>query len=198
MEAFRDTLLACQLSDLGFRGSKFTWSNKRGSEDFVQERLDRALATEGWCEQFPAVEVNVLETRRSDHKPLWIRILPHQGSRGRPYSFKFEACWNLDPECASIVKSVWEGIEEGGAQAAAEQKLNKCRSTLSSWSSQKFGNVGRKIRTLSKKLEQLQRCEDSDNQENIKAVQMEIRAAAGHGRHQVEAESKASMAATWG
>jgi len=76
MEQFRNTLLECQLSDLEFRGLKFTWSNKRGTEEFVKERLDRTLATVGWCEKFPFVEVHVLTARCSDHKPLWIQMLP--------------------------------------------------------------------------------------------------------------------------
>jgi hypothetical protein len=57
MESFRSTLAACNLGDLGYRVSKFTWCNQRNSEEFIQESLDRALATTSWCSQFPNMEV---------------------------------------------------------------------------------------------------------------------------------------------
>jgi hypothetical protein len=47
MESFRSTLAACNLGDLRYSVSKFTWSNRRNSEEFIKERLDRALATTG-------------------------------------------------------------------------------------------------------------------------------------------------------
>lgn len=40
MECFWTTLGDCNLGDLGFQGSKYTWSNKRDSVAFVKERLD--------------------------------------------------------------------------------------------------------------------------------------------------------------
>jgi hypothetical protein len=40
MAKFWETLIRCDLSDLGYRGSKFTWSNKQESGIFVKERLD--------------------------------------------------------------------------------------------------------------------------------------------------------------
>jgi hypothetical protein len=43
-------LAECSLGDLGFKGSKFTWANKRDPSNFIKERLDQALATDGWCE----------------------------------------------------------------------------------------------------------------------------------------------------
>jgi hypothetical protein len=40
MERFRSTLVDCNLGDLGYCGSKYTWSNKQDSGAFVKERLD--------------------------------------------------------------------------------------------------------------------------------------------------------------
>ena len=44
MEQFRGCLEECQLSDLGFIGSKYTWTNAREDGDFTKVWLDRVLA----------------------------------------------------------------------------------------------------------------------------------------------------------
>jgi hypothetical protein len=69
MASFNAALETCQLRDLGFKGSNFTWRNKRELTSFIKERLDRALATEGWCNDFPEPVVVILPTRTSDHNP---------------------------------------------------------------------------------------------------------------------------------
>jgi hypothetical protein len=92
MGYFHFALVDCSLGDLGFKGSKFTWCNKRESEAFIKERLDRALANPGWCSRFPKVDVQVLLVCTSDHKPLWVRLTIPSGAGRRRASFKFEAC----------------------------------------------------------------------------------------------------------
>jgi hypothetical protein len=44
MIAFRDTLMVCELKDIGFRGIPFTYDNKRRGQANVKVRLDRAVA----------------------------------------------------------------------------------------------------------------------------------------------------------
>lgn len=43
MERFKEALYDCELTDLGYKGSKYTWSNKREGGEFTKERLDRVL-----------------------------------------------------------------------------------------------------------------------------------------------------------
>jgi hypothetical protein len=83
----------------------------------VKERLDRALATEGWCSRFPEVVVNVLPTRSSDHKPLWIQFLPNSYYTRTPKLFRSEVGWSLDEECLEIVKLAWR-MRGGGSSSA--------------------------------------------------------------------------------
>ena len=70
MMEFRDTLLNCNLHDLGFVGPKFMWNNMRKGGNFINERLDRVLANENWQAIFPFYEVQVLASRSLDHAPL--------------------------------------------------------------------------------------------------------------------------------
>lgn len=103
----------------------------------------------------------MLASRSSDHKPLGIRLYPDLYQRRPSKSFKFEACWNKDEECSTIIKSAWEGRLEKSVHEGVLEKLQKCKQALSSWSSVKFGSIGKSIKTLSNKLEQLQKREDS-------------------------------------
>jgi hypothetical protein len=71
MEAFREALEDCQLSDLGFIGSKFTWYNNREDEYFTKAWLDRVVTNPDWCEKFGETYVFVLAARSSDHCPFF-------------------------------------------------------------------------------------------------------------------------------
>jgi endonuclease/exonuclease/phosphatase family metal-dependent hydrolase len=70
MELFRTALEQCNLSDLGYKGSRFTWTNCQPDGNFVKVRLDRAVANSQWCCMFEGASVQVLAARSSDHKPL--------------------------------------------------------------------------------------------------------------------------------
>lgn len=72
MEALWTVQEDCGLGDLGFPGSRFTWSNKRHDCSFTHERLDRAYSNRGWSGLFKEVSVQVLAARSSDHNPLLV------------------------------------------------------------------------------------------------------------------------------
>lgn len=50
---FRDSMKACNLIYLGFKGNPFTWVRMIGGKRFMQTRLDRALSNEDWRLLFP-------------------------------------------------------------------------------------------------------------------------------------------------
>ncbi|CAM8972072.1 unnamed protein product [Rhodiola kirilowii] len=57
----------------GFRGSTFTFSNKRKGIFETKARLDRALANQDWRNLFPAAEVIYEISGMSDHSPIVIK-----------------------------------------------------------------------------------------------------------------------------
>ncbi|XP_075483551.1 uncharacterized protein LOC142523704 [Primulina tabacum] len=61
MTAFSDTINGCLLSDLNFKGDKFTWCSKRHNGDNIFERLDRFLGNAEWQMLFPLAEVTHLD-----------------------------------------------------------------------------------------------------------------------------------------
>jgi hypothetical protein len=59
MEAFKETLAICELSNLGASGPFYTWHNGREGDDITQERLDRVVVSPDWCEMFQGAKVVV-------------------------------------------------------------------------------------------------------------------------------------------
>jgi hypothetical protein len=58
-------------------------------------------------------------------------------------SFKFGACWNIDVECAEVIKSVWSSdVGESNAISETRVKLERCKQALTEWSASKFGSIG--------------------------------------------------------
>ncbi|XP_031110741.1 uncharacterized protein LOC116014921 [Ipomoea triloba] len=52
IDGFNAALNDCNLLDMGMRGNQFTWERGRGTEAWVEERLDRAVASIEWAEIF--------------------------------------------------------------------------------------------------------------------------------------------------
>lgn len=170
MGVFRRMLNACNLGDLGFRGSKFTWSNKQSSSGFIKACLDRAMTNTEWCDLYPDASVEVLAARTSDHRPILIRFSSSSIRRG-PSTFKYEASWGLDEQCKAVVEAAW-GRDIAGTTAAASTKVKlvHCQQALSSWSSAKYGNAKREIKRLTGRLEAMQRQESPENQTEIRQM----------------------------
>jgi hypothetical protein len=142
------------LGDMGFHGSKYTWSNKRDSDEFINERLDRAVATSRWCEKFPNAVVEVLPVSNSDHKPLLLTFDAEYRMPSR--LLRYEAKWNLDEECYSVIQQSWNEGEIGRDQMGVVlQNLVRCKASLNAWSRLKFGGTTRTINSQSKRLERL-------------------------------------------
>jgi hypothetical protein len=104
MLAFHRTLEDCQLLDLGFRGSKYTWCNEHSGREYNKERLDRAVAYHGCSSFFNVVEVQVLARHRSDHSPLLVSYAKTEDVAWRRCkSFRFESSWTRHKEQSAIL-----------------------------------------------------------------------------------------------
>lgn len=66
---FKDYLDNCGMLDLGFKGCKYTWTNKRykHKNSLILERLDRCVANTSWINQYPEASVSHLPRTKSDH-----------------------------------------------------------------------------------------------------------------------------------
>ena len=57
MELFRSTLEKCNLSDLGYSGAKFTWTNCQSDGNFTKVWFDCVVANTQWCNLFQEASV---------------------------------------------------------------------------------------------------------------------------------------------
>ncbi|KAL5760949.1 hypothetical protein ACOSQ2_019787 [Xanthoceras sorbifolium] len=71
---FRDWINVNCLVDLGFVGQKFTWMTKRGVNDDIWCRLNRAVCSIDWRMMFPEGFVRHLPRINSDHCPIVLNL----------------------------------------------------------------------------------------------------------------------------
>ncbi|KAK3222272.1 hypothetical protein Dsin_009297 [Dipteronia sinensis] len=155
MEAFREVINDCDLDDLGYSGPAFTWCNKRGDGEMVQERLDRGLCNYQWKEIFKDTTVSHLEFWKSDHRPILIDINPMNnqcapvvGNRRR---FHFEESLADSKDCVALIGSLWGKGGSASDMHGVVGDIKKCYVQLGRWNSRCGKELRRNI--LSKQQE---------------------------------------------
>nr|POE99313.1 hypothetical protein CFP56_48105 [Quercus suber] len=109
MRAFWEVINKCQLRDLGYIGSDYTWSRKLWSRGWVRKRLDRALVSLSWVGAFPAARLFYAATSVSDHCILVLKETSYQRKRRHgPKVWSFESMWLEDARCEMVVQGAWD------------------------------------------------------------------------------------------
>nr|XP_009595999.1 uncharacterized protein LOC104091923 [Nicotiana tomentosiformis] len=142
----------CGLTDLGFYGPRYTWSNGSGICSIVWKRLDRGLVNDNWLSIFPATTITHLASTGSDHSPLLMEINVRQDSIKK--YFRFLNCWVKNKSFMPLVQEVWNGPINGSAMWIFHQKLKALSSALSKWSRQKYGDIFQKPKEFEQKVKE--------------------------------------------
>ncbi|KAL0399929.1 UNVERIFIED_CONTAM: hypothetical protein Sradi_2336200 [Sesamum radiatum] len=106
---FRECLRDCDMTDIGYKGDIFTWSNHRETPHTVRARLDRACCSPKWTCLFPFDKVMHEAVACSDHALLCINLSQNsikQPNRKRR-QFRFEVAWTSSLECADVDHHTW-------------------------------------------------------------------------------------------
>ncbi|XP_019234736.1 PREDICTED: uncharacterized protein LOC109215176 [Nicotiana attenuata] len=143
---FRHCVNTCNLIDLGFKGSIFTWWNGRAEDDCIFKRLDRCLANLEFQQMFPTIEVNHLSKTGSDHSPMLLTC----SSDAIPIkkAFRFLNFWIKHPNFKNMVKDNWRVDFVGDPFYIFNQKLKRLKKALSAWSRNTYGDIFQKIASL--------------------------------------------------
>uniref|UniRef100_A0A2N9J2G5 Zinc knuckle CX2CX4HX4C domain-containing protein n=1 Tax=Fagus sylvatica TaxID=28930 RepID=A0A2N9J2G5_FAGSY len=152
MQGFRDAMDECDLIDLGYRGSPFTWCNNRDPPATTWVRLDRGLATLSWVQKFPAASVEHLDVINSDHKCLLLTREPRGTQCFQRKPFRFKEVWTSDEGCENTIQAAWGSAIPGSAMFKVAEKLKTCKKHLGDWSRRSFGSVTRQLREKKQEL----------------------------------------------
>lgn len=90
-DTFNDLIQTAGLMDLGFIGYTFIWNNRRQDANFIEQRLDRALANDRWNIQFPNSTLRHPGPLTSDHLP--ISLSTHNTWNDGATPFKYFGEW---------------------------------------------------------------------------------------------------------
>ncbi|XP_019190530.1 PREDICTED: uncharacterized protein LOC109184989 [Ipomoea nil] len=105
IRGFGEAVEECGLMQLPMRGHQFTWEKSCGTENWIEERLDKVLATSSWCGANEGAGVENIMTRTSDHSALFLNVNAMNMQRDRRRrGFRFEMAWLVDEGYASARK----------------------------------------------------------------------------------------------
>ncbi|XP_015385121.1 uncharacterized protein LOC107176741 [Citrus sinensis] len=136
-------------------GYQYTWERSRGTVDWVEERLDRALASSAWISLFPKARVLSLEAMCSDHLPIFLDPFP-QTHYPRLKRFRFEKVWLREQDCVEVVTKSWELT----AWLSIQSKLSFCGSELMRWGSHLACDFIKWLAPCKQKMGSLRGCRD--------------------------------------
>jgi hypothetical protein len=151
MQQFRDALTHCNLTDLGFLGDVFTWRRGR-----IRERLDRAVANQGWRDLFPLAAVINEDFWKSDHRPLSVDSEYFDGAHIRAAGGKrmFEAKWLMEDSFDDIVGKAWEDTQ-GAQNLGFAQRMGAVHAALHVWDRRVLGEPKRRLKDLQEELNEV-------------------------------------------
>ncbi|XP_062086986.1 uncharacterized protein LOC133793707 [Humulus lupulus] len=141
INGFNQPLTDCGLIDLDLTGYPYTWERGRGSSEWIEVRLDRALVSQSWFNLFLYAKLFNLDFSTSNHCPILLEFnfAPVTHSLKK---FKFENAWLREPMCTQIIRDSWEVCREGNIQ----EKIRYCGMALMDWGKDYTGNFAGRIK----------------------------------------------------
>ncbi|XP_019248338.1 PREDICTED: uncharacterized protein LOC109227594 [Nicotiana attenuata] len=176
VDDFRHCINTCNLTDLGFKGSIFTWWNGRSEDDCIFKRLDRCLGNMELQQTFPGFEITHLSKIGSDHCPMLLKCDIETPPIKK--SFKFLNFWTKNDTFKDVVKENWNADFSANPFVLFNHKLKKLKKVFSTWSRSTFGDIFQKIASLEEVVlvheRQFEAYPTQQNRERLQKVQAEM------------------------
>ncbi|XP_071678431.1 uncharacterized protein [Lolium perenne] len=172
IQAFRETVDVCQLMDLGYTGTPWTFEKKVAGGSYCRVHLDRALATSSRCERYPLAALQHLTAVASDHSAILLRFEPILEPPLQAKLFRYEAMWETHQDFKPLMDREWR-LDTCTSMHGLERKLKGLSQSLSDWGRDTFGSVCRELRDLRRQLTHLRLAPDraSPSYQELKVVE---------------------------
>lgn len=150
-EAFVGVLANCNILDLDFFGSKFTWHGHCRGGRRVFRQLDRGVCDVQWRMRLPEASVEHLFRCHSDHNPILLHCC-HMVSPPAERPYRFQAAWCTHSAYPPLVKFAWQRD-----LGSISQALQNVQNDSISFNKHLFGNIIQRKRKLEARLRGIQR-----------------------------------------
>lgn len=134
LNQFTDCTNYCNLVDLGYKGSKYTWTNERHYVDHILERLDRLFANYDWLTLFPESTIRYLNRTHSDHTQLLLTL--HTPKIAKSHTFRFETIWTSHTDFINVLRDSWHP-----SPSPLPEAINHFQNNVQFWNRPFFGNI---------------------------------------------------------
>ncbi|XP_019151915.1 PREDICTED: uncharacterized protein LOC109148635 [Ipomoea nil] len=132
---------------MAMRGYQFTWEKSKGTNNWIEERLDKVLATASWGDVNPHAE------RRRGHR-----------------GFRFEMAWLLDEGCREVVETAWHDRRTEGLLNCQQY----CGHSLMRWGGDHFHKFGDRIKRIRAKQEAIRHRRDPDALTEFQSLEIQL------------------------
>ncbi|KAL1357221.1 hypothetical protein HN51_009176 [Arachis hypogaea] len=163
---FKEWVDACNLIDLGYHGTRFTWRGPIWQNgDRIFKRLDRAYCNVEWNLTFHSAAVETLPRVKSDHHPILIRTFSTSNNpKIRP--FRFEFMWMQHEDFNSFIRENWQ------SDSPLNLNIQSFVTKIKKWNQQVFGHIFQQKKQILARLRGIQnspRYGKSDYLDNLEA-----------------------------
>lgn len=121
----------------------------------MKVRLDRAVATPAWRDNFESPVVRHLVSPVSDHVALHVNCARMEDVRIKKKIRQYEVMWERDPALQEIIARAWEAAGQKTSLGDVHAALRSTMSKLFEWSRVKFGSIKNELEKSRSQLEEL-------------------------------------------
>ncbi|XP_062079870.1 uncharacterized protein LOC133784591 [Humulus lupulus] len=137
--AFKECVEFCQVEDVKYTCSFFTWNNKQNMETRIYSKIDRVLANQGWLDKFPNAEVVFLAEGMFDHCPAILTVYPPGVEGKKP--FRDFRMWENIPDFKKRLEATWRIQVDGAPMFQLTQKLKEVKKLMKGINKMEFGDI---------------------------------------------------------
>ncbi|XP_075083424.1 uncharacterized protein LOC142167164 [Nicotiana tabacum] len=149
---FWNCINQCRIVDLGYKGSKYTWSNKRykNKTSLILERIDGCFVNNCWINEFPEAFVTHLARTHSDYCPLLVKLNNNtQVVNVKP--FWFESMWCSHPTFHTLIRDSFP------THSTLIPSSLRFKNNVINWNKHNFNNIFHKKKRLLARIAGIQK-----------------------------------------